>query len=149
DVRLRALFRNPAFIALDQARGTVYASDAGNHVIRRVQPGPNGVVDTLAGSGVTGSRDGAGPEAAFNNPQGMALDGRGHLWVVDTGNHTLRKIDLVTGDVATVAGTAGVPGFTDGNGNAAKFRSPVGIAIETESLDRQLARERRGDPPPP
>ncbi len=67
DVRLQSQFRNPAFLAYDQARGTLYVSDSANNVIRRVQPGPSGRVDTLAGTGSPGSNDGAAGTATFNN----------------------------------------------------------------------------------
>ncbi len=149
DVRLQSQFRNPAFLAYDQARGTLFVSDAANHVIRRVQPGPSGRVDTLAGTGSPGSNDGAANTATFNYPQGIALDNHGYLWVVDSGNHTIRRINLTAGTVETIAGNAGNPGWQDGTGTAARFYSPAGIALETEPLAQQLDRERRGDPPPP
>ncbi len=149
DERLKSQFRNPAFLAFDQARGTLYVSDGANHVIRRVQPGPEGKVDTLAGTGAAGGNDGAVSAATFNNPQGITLDNRGNLWVVDTGNHTIRRINLTAGTVETIAGSLGSAGWVDGTGKAAKFNSPAGIALETEPLAQQLERERKGDPPPP
>ncbi len=149
DIRLQSQFRNPAFLTYDQARGTLYVSDSANNVIRRVQPGPSGRVDTLAGTGSPGSNDGAAGAATFNNPLGIALDNRGYLWVVDSGNHTIRRINLTAGTVETIAGNAGNPGWQDGTGTAARFYSPAGIALETEPLAQQLDRERRGEPPPP
>ena len=124
-------------------------TDAANHVIRLVTPGKAGRADTLAGMGEVGNRDGANQQATFNNPQGITLDNRGHLWVVDTGNHTVRRINLVRQEVETIAGLPGNPGFVDGNGAAARFNAPLGITIETEPLAQQLSREARGEPPPP
>ena len=148
DARLESLFENPAFLALDQARGNLYVSDGSNHRIRRVEPGSPGQVTTLAGTDQSGSGDGSLDQAAFNNPQGVALDNRGNLWVADSDNHTIRRINLVTGMVVTVAGQAGSAGFTDGTGEAARFSSPSGIALERESVAEQLDREAKGEPPP-
>ena len=107
-------------------------------------------METLAGTEQqAGSQDGMLTQASFNNPQGVALDRRGDLWVVDSGNHTIRRIDLDEGTVETIAGQAGVAGSNDGVGIQARFSSPVGIAFETEPLALQLEREREGDPPPP
>jgi sugar lactone lactonase YvrE len=133
-LRLESLFRNPSFLALNQAQGGLYVSDGANNVVRRVQPGPGGTVETLAGTGTRGSKDGPAPEAEFNNPQGACLDGRGNLWVVDSGNHTIRRINLTTGVVETIAGKPGTPGSSDGTGGTARFNSPVGIASETDSI---------------
>jgi hypothetical protein len=148
DVRLQALFREPGFLALNQSDGALYVGDGANHVIRRVQPGPAGRVETAAGTGAPGSADGAAATASFNNPRGVALDGRGNLWVADAKNHTIRRLRLATGVVETVAGRAGASGWVDGRGDAARFSSPAGIAVETEPVAQQLERERKGQPPP-
>lgn len=147
--RLQSLFRNPAFLAFNQAEGSVYVSDTSNNVIRRLRPGIDGQVETAAGTGTSGSIDGEASQAAFSAPQGVALDDRGRLWVVDSGNHTIRRINLGTGSVETIAGKPGNPGFTDGVRDAARFRSPLGIAIVPESALEELDRQRRGLPPPP
>lgn len=149
DLRLQSQFRNPAFLAIHQADGNLYVADGANNVIRRVAPGPSGRTETLAGTGSSGSQDGTATTARFSNPQGVALDDRGNLWVVDSNNHTIRRIRLGTGIVETIAGVAGFPGFVDGAGNTARFRSPMGIAIETETPTQQLQRELSGTPPPP
>jgi hypothetical protein len=150
DLRLSSQFNGPAFLSLNQADGNLFVSDGANHVIRRVLPGDQGTVETLAGTELqAGSQDGVLTQASFNNPQGVALDRLGNLWVVDSGNHTIRRINLEEGMVETVAGQAGVAGSNDGMGGQARFDSPVGIAVETEPLALQLERERLGDPPPP
>src|SRR5205823_4730614 len=81
--------------------------------------------------------------------QGIAIDDRGRLWIVDSGDHTVRRINLAQGLVETIAGKAGAPGFSDGNGEAARFSSPVGIAVVPVSAIEQLDRQRRGLPPAP
>jgi sugar lactone lactonase YvrE len=132
DVRLASQFNNPSDLAL-QSNGTVYVSDSANHVIRQILPGANGHVSTI-------------PNATFKNPQGIALDDRGYLWVADSGDHVVQRINLVTGEVTTIAGQPGVKGFADGQGTQALFNSPTGIAFEPESLADQLAHERSGQP---
>ena len=149
DERLKSLFRNPAYLAFDQAQGSLYVSDGANHAIRLVAPGPGGTTETLAGSGEAGSSDGVGVGAAFDTPQGVVLDNRGNLWVADSGNHTVRRINLIDRSVTTIAGQAGSPGLEDGLGPQARFNSPLGIALEVEPLAQRLAREQRGETPPP
>ena len=145
--RLQSLFRNPAFLAIDNSEGSLYVSDSANHVIRRVRPGTSGVVETFAGTGAAGSQNGSRETAQFNNPQGIALDSAGNLWVADAGNHTIRRITLATGVVDTIAGLAGTPGSADGAGTQALFNGPAGLAIEPETLSQQLDRFRRGGAP--
>jgi sugar lactone lactonase YvrE len=149
DLRLQSLFSKPAFMALHQAQGNLYVTDGANHAIRKAQPGPAGRLETLSGTGAAGSRDGRLQEASFNNPQGVVLDPRGNLWVVDSGNHTIRRINLTAGTVETIAGKGGTAGWVDGKGDAARFSAPIGIALETESRAQQIERERKGIPIPP
>jgi len=85
-------------------------------------------VSTLAGlAGSQGSEDGIGSDARFRNPENITSDGAGNLYVCDTNNCTIRKLVISTGEVTTIAGTAGVFGFNDGIGPAAQFVYPEGI----------------------
>ncbi len=121
-----AQFNDPAGMVTDPA-GNLYLADTRNHVLRRI--GTNGTVTTFAGlMGVPGSGDGTGPQARFNTPSGIAIDTTGSLLVADTGNHTVRKI-TPAGVVSTLAGAAGQSGFTDALGAAARFQSPLGLAV--------------------
>ncbi len=148
--RLLSRFNRPSFLALDLASGgDLYVADSANHVIRRIRGGDAGEVQTFSGSGQAGHLDGAPTQARFSQPQGVAVDDRGFLWVADSGNHTIRRIALQTGEVTTVAGSPGVPGLADGKGSEARFRSPGGIVFEAETLTQQLIREQTGAPPPP
>ena len=79
--------------------------------------------------GTAGSADGSASTARFNGPQGVALGGGGVLYVVDALNSTIRRI-AADGTVSTFAGTAGSPGVLDGTGAAARFSTPLGIAID-------------------
>ena len=139
ETRLNATFFAPAFLSLDQSDGRLFVSDSLNHVIRVAYPGDpdaenpqstRGKVETFAGTGVAGSADGPREEASFNNPQGLARFGGG-LWIADSGNHTIRRIDLSTGMVETVAGLAGSPGSENSQGVVqARFNTPTGLAAE-------------------
>ncbi|MES2263118.1 MAG: hypothetical protein V4724_31720 [Pseudomonadota bacterium] len=99
----RSMARNPpAGIAVDGA-GNVYLADTYNHQVLKVTP--NGAVTTLAGS-VQGAADGQGTAARFSSPTRLVADAAGNVYVVDSGNYTVRKI-APDGTVTTVAGTAG------------------------------------------
>jgi sugar lactone lactonase YvrE len=122
-----ARFRTPSRLDADQS-GNLFVTDLGNSTIRKVTP--DGVVTTVAGTvGVCGTADGAGTAAQFCRPQGIAIDTSGNMFVTDTGNHTVRKIDTA-GVVTTLAGTAGVCGSADGLASAAQFCQPQDIAVD-------------------
>ncbi len=85
-----ASFNNPTGIALDSS-GNVYVADEKNNLIREITSG--GVVSTLAGqAGVTGTANGSGTMASFDNPYGVAVDGSGNVYVADTINNLIREI---------------------------------------------------------
>jgi sugar lactone lactonase YvrE len=121
-----ARFNAPSRVESD-ADGNLYVTDTGNSAIRSVTPA--GAVATLAGNGSCGSADGTGTSAQFCNPKGIALDRWGNLFVADTGNHTVRRIDTA-GRVTTVGGSPGVCGSADGGGGAARFCSPQDVAVD-------------------
>jgi sugar lactone lactonase YvrE len=86
---------------------------------------------TLAGTaGGSGSADGAGSAARFNNPIGLALDAAGNVYVADKYNHTIRKV-TPAGVVTTFAGAASIAGNSDGAGGVARFRFPFGLATDS------------------
>ncbi len=89
---------------------------------------PDGTVTTLAGSANPGSADGAGASASFREPNGLAVDSSGNVYVADAGNNTIRKI-TPSGIVTTVAGSAS-PGSADGTGTEASFNFPAGVALD-------------------
>jgi sugar lactone lactonase YvrE len=123
-----ARFFNPAAVAMDAA-GNLYVADTGNHTIRKFSS--SGLVITLAGSpGMSGTNDGAGSSARFNQPQGLAVDAGGNVYVADTGNETIRKITLA-GVVSTLSGLAGVGGSGDGPVSIARFSQPQGLAVDS------------------
>lgn len=122
-----ARFFKPTGVATDKA-DNIYVTDEFNFTIRKIAP--SGMVTTLAGVvGVTGHADGTGTAASFNYSTGIATDSTGNVYVVDTFNHTIRKITKA-GVVTTLAGKAGVAGSADGTGAAARFYNPTGIVID-------------------
>ena len=87
-------------------------------------------LSTLAGqAGSSGSADGTGSAARFNDPSDVATDSSGNVYVADTNNHTIRKITSA-GAVTTLAGLAGTSGSTDGTGSAARFNLPAGLTVD-------------------
>jgi sugar lactone lactonase YvrE len=116
-------------VAIDGA-GNLFVADTSNNTIRKVVAS-TGAVSTLAGSaGVPGNMDGTGTTALFYQPIGVAVDGAGDLFVADTYNNTIRKVVISSGAVSTLAGTAGMPGSTDGTGTTALFYQPFGVAVD-------------------
>jgi DNA-binding beta-propeller fold protein YncE len=128
---MAASFSGPNGVAMDSSGGTIIA-DTGNSTIRKiVTTGSVNTVSTLAGTAsVTGSQDGSGAVASFNNPYGIANDSAGSIYVADTNNNTIRRISP-QGLVSTLAGTAGINGSDNGTGVAASFSYPYNIAVDS------------------
>ena len=123
-----ARFSHPEGVAVDAA-GVIYVADTGNQLIRKITTA--GVVSTLAGqSGVKGGADGTGNTATFSDPTGITVDAAGIVYVTDATGSTLRRI-TPTGVVSTLAGSFGTSGSANGQGAAANFATPLGIAHDT------------------
>ncbi|MDD2897421.1 MAG: hypothetical protein PHI31_01790 [Desulfuromonadaceae bacterium] len=121
-------FKEPIGITTDGEN--VYVTDYGNHTVRRIVVATK-AVSTLAGaSGSIGSSDGIQGAARFNRPGRITTD-RTSLYLTDFGNRTIRKIDITTATVSTLAGSTGPlstdDGTSDGTGGAAHFNQPNGI----------------------
>ncbi len=110
--------------------GTIYIACTGSDLIQKIAPG--GALSTVAGS-VAGNADGAGTAASFNDPRGLAMNGRGELLVADSGNHSIRRISP-DGSVRTIAGGSASGAYVDGSGADARFSSPRGIAFGGDGL---------------
>lgn len=117
----------PMDLAFD-ADGNLLVADSYNHRIRRVDT--LGVITTIAGGGKAPYPDGdaAATSVALNNPQGIALDGDGNLFIADTYNHVVRRVDR-QGAMTTFAGTeAGLAG-DDGPAREAQLNLPQAVAV--------------------
>ncbi len=144
---LSARFNQP--YAISNARnGDIHIADRGNHVIRRINASK--IVSTIAGTpNQAGFNNGPATLAKFSTPSGLAFDVSDNLYIVDTDNHCIRKLDS-TGNVSTLAGTCGSMGFGDGAAQQARFNRPHGIAIDSTGnifvADRDNYRIRKIDP---
>ncbi|MDO9333004.1 MAG: hypothetical protein Q7T57_00570, partial [Dehalococcoidales bacterium] len=102
-----ARFDTPSGIVIDNEQ-RIFIADRHNHAIRLITP--SGMVHTIAGTGHSGAKNGGGHSAMFNGPTSLTLDHTGALYVTDTGNHLIRRIQFITmpviqrelGDVTTI-----------------------------------------------
>ncbi|MGH9836190.1 MAG: hypothetical protein ACRD9Y_24465, partial [Blastocatellia bacterium] len=123
----QARFNAPVGVAVSED-GVIFVADTYNDRIRAI--GKDGSVRTIAGGAEPGFRDGAGGEARFDTPCGIAIDRDGSLLVADTGNHRLRRVTL-DGNVTTIAGT-GETGESGGKPFEASFNQPIAIAVRRD-----------------
>jgi sugar lactone lactonase YvrE len=131
-----ALFNGPAGLWNDRS-GTVYVADNANYVLRAIDIASS-TVSTYAGANSSGSADGIAGQARFASPQGLATDGRS-AYVADTHNSTIRKVDISTGEVTTLAGGIGQPGVADGALGDARFNQPEGLALDLGGQELYVA----------
>lgn len=126
-----ARFGAMTHIAVADASGQSFVCETSSHILRRVTIS-SGLVSTVAGTvGVSGSVDGVGTYARFNQPFGVACDAAGSILVIgDYGNAVVRLMVVSTKIVSTLAGVAGAPGFADGSATVARFADPTGIAMD-------------------
>ena len=126
-----AVLGQPHGVAVD-IEGNVFIADSENHRIRRVGA-TTGIISTVAGNGIRRFSGDGGPatEAALGWPYGVAVDTAGHVFVADTQNHRIRRIDAHTGSISSVAGN-GSWGFSGDGGpaTAAMLRFPHGVAVD-------------------
>jgi len=128
----KAGFNSPYGLAVD-SQGQIYVADCYNNTIRVIA---NGIVGTVAGSSkgtdaygfpLGGLADGDAAKARFNKPRAVVVDGKGTIYVADTGNNVIRKISQ--GKVTTYAGT-GKAGLKNGSAKEAQFNAPSGLALD-------------------
>ena len=133
-----AKFDRPQGICIDNETRTIYVADAQNNVIRLLRPNTfieavtalDWVVETFAGTGVEGFKDGnALSQARFKHPSNVNVDSLGNVYVADEQNHSIRKIDPITNQVTTIAGN-GKLGYKDGDVSTARFKFPQGVVVD-------------------
>ncbi|MEO6924961.1 MAG: hypothetical protein ABI142_14130, partial [Bryocella sp.] len=129
---LSAEIAKPFSVVRDKA-GNLYISNSYQQ-IRKVDT--NGIITTVAGTSESygGFAGDGGPATAalFNNPYGLALDNNGNLLVADEGNSIIRRIDMKTGIITTIAGTPNVAGFSGDGGPAtsAELHAPYTVSCD-------------------
>jgi sugar lactone lactonase YvrE len=122
-----ATLNHPAGIAIS-ASSNIYVANFGDNTIAEIT---SAGVTTIAGSaGVTGSLNANGTNALFNEPQGVAVDPAGNVYVADYGNNAIRVI-AQNGTVTTLTGSPSNPGHTDGQIASATFYLPSAIALDS------------------
>jgi DNA-binding beta-propeller fold protein YncE len=129
--RTAALFNSPEGLTLHED-GTLFITDRGNNLIRRISSSAN--VSTLAGSGLRAMSNGVGSRASFNYPFGLVLSEDGLIFVSKDTN--IRKIEIATENVTQLAGAhvwSTSYGYRDGLGTEAIFYQPIGVAIQYTS----------------
>jgi uncharacterized protein (TIGR03437 family) len=124
-----AQLNQPAACAINTA-GDLFVADTSNHKIRKIKY--DGIISTVAGTGVAGVSGDEGPAGAcgLDAPAGVAVDDDGNIFISDTGNHRIRQI-TPDGTIHTIAGT-GVAGFGGEGGPAADARlnAPAGLRLD-------------------
>ncbi|HLX71194.1 MAG TPA: choice-of-anchor tandem repeat GloVer-containing protein, partial [Verrucomicrobiae bacterium] len=115
-------------------QGNVYIADMVANVVRKANL-ITGVVTTFAGNGTPGwSGDtGLAINAQLFNPSAVAVDSYGNVYIADTSNQVIRKVD-VHGIITTIAGIQGSPGFVDGDPSVAQFNFPSGLAFDPSGI---------------
>ena len=145
-----AQLRGPTDVFVDTA-GNVYIADRDNHRVRKVDAATR-VITTVAGSSSSGSSGDGGPAslAQLSSPTGVCVDGTGNIYIADTNNEVVRKVDAGSGNIETFAGD-GFAGLF-GNGEAATLASlskPSDVFVDANGdlyiADRSNHRIRRVD----
>ena len=126
----QATLNQPYRVRYDDATGSVYVCDIGNHVVRRIDA--SGIITTVAGNGSRGSSGDGGPAtlAMLDNPLDARVGPDGALYIADPNSNRIRRVDQ-SGIITTVAGD-GTPGYSGDGGPAteARLSGPTAVAFD-------------------
>ncbi|MBE9530149.1 MAG: hypothetical protein IMF00_02650 [Proteobacteria bacterium] len=128
-----AELKKPRGLYVDTS-GNIYIADTDNHCVRKIDVG-TGIITTIAGMGESGGYsgdDGPATDAKLNKPHAVYMDTSGNIYIADTDNHRIRKVDVGTGIITTIAGT-GDDSYSgdDGPATDADLRKPRGLYVDT------------------
>jgi len=134
DAVARSTLSFPGKVLADEASGQLFIADS-NHNRIVVLSLDEHAIEAVIGNGEAGSRDGSFEEAAFNHPQGVAFD-NGSLYVADTENHAVRRVNFKDRTVTTLAGTGEQArwGGSGGVGSKTALNSPWALVVHDGSL---------------
>ena len=126
-----AALNNPIDVHVDGA-GDIYIADRYNQRVRKVEVS-TGIITTVAGSGNYGYSGDGGPatDAALRSPKSIFVNGAGDIYIGDSDNHVVRRVDAATGVISTAAGRA-EPGYSGdgGSANYARLNWPAGVHVD-------------------
>lgn len=140
---------SPTDVVLDST-GNIYIADYNNNRIRKIDVS-TGNISTVAG-GSSGGDGGLATAASLNQPKSVAIDSNGNIFIADTSNHKIRRVDNITKNISTIAGngspTGGANPINDGaNGTTASLNNPSGVAVDSsgnvyiaDTLNRRIRR---------
>jgi DNA-binding beta-propeller fold protein YncE len=129
----RATLLGPRALAFNST-GDLYICLRNDHKVRKVDK-RTGIIRAIAGTGEQGYSGDRGPalQATFNGPKEIAIDGQDNIFLVDTENHCIRRIEAASGLVTTVAGTGQAGGHGDGGpATAARLKRPHGACVDED-----------------
>lgn len=129
-----ARFSAPTDVCISPDGQSIYLADYSGNRIRKINRSTNQVT-TLAGNGTMGSTDGVGTSAKFSYPSGLAISSDGQiLFIADNGNSLIRKLDLSSNSVTTIAGDGNFGHLDHTNALQASFNQPTDLALRGDTV---------------
>ena len=125
-----AVFNGVSDVAVS-SNGEIFIADSENNGIRKVDK--SGEVITWSGSFKAGYENGSRQRTQYNQPMGITIDKDNNIYVADTLNHVIRKIDK-NGESTTIAGTPGKAGYVNGSTKEAAFNEPTDVAVDENGV---------------
>lgn len=127
----KALIAGARAVCVD-GKGNTYICEREGNAVRRVDA--KGIITTLAGTGAQGADDGPAEKATFNGPKAIRCDDAGNIYIADTENHSIRRIDAKTLRVTTIAGGRQGGGGDGGDARKAELDRPHGCILDSDGV---------------